>query len=76
MVLSTLIFSLQGFDLVSSLGLAVGTFSSTGNVVASTLVAPAEQWPSDSALLTVAGFGLLARIELLVVLAAFGRSKW
>jgi len=76
MMLSTLAFSLQDFDLVSSLGLAVGIFSSTGNVVTSSISLPEGQIPSDTTLLTLSVVGLLARIELLVVLAAFGRNKW
>lgn len=72
LVIATLLFAMQGVSLDSSLGLAVGAFSSTGNVVA----VSAGEAPTDTIMLTIAAIGLLARIELLVVLAAFSRSSW
>lgn len=71
LVASAIIFSLHNIELAQALGLAVGTFSSTGNLVAQALDAP-----SDGLLGMVAFFALAARIELLVVLAALQRSSW
>ncbi len=71
LVVSAIIFSLHGIALEQALGLAVGTFSSTGNLVAQALDAP-----SDGLLGIVALFALAARIELLVLLAALQHSRW
>lgn len=71
LVVSAIVFSLYGISLAKVLGLAVGTFSSTGN-----LVTQALDSPPDGLLAWIAFFALAARIELLVVLAAIQRGKW
>lgn len=75
LVLSSIVFSFQGIALDKSLGLAIGSFSATGNLVASS-VGGTGSLPSDSVLLTISALALVARVELLVVFAALGRSDW
>lgn len=75
-VAATLMFSLMDFELHRSLGLAIGAFSSTGNLVMSSLATQTGAPPSELALALLAIVSIIARIELLVVLAIFGRSKW
>lgn len=70
-VTASLVFSLFGIGMAESLGLAVGAFSSTGNLVAQSMGEP-----QSGLLMAIAGFALLARIELLVVLAAITRKNW
>lgn len=72
LVVATLLFSAQGVSFTSSLGLAVGAFSSTANIVRQSIDGP----PPDGVLLTVSAVALAARIEMLVLLAAFGRHRW
>lgn len=72
LVVAILLFSLQGVDFTSSLGLAVGSFSSTANIVQDA----ARPAVTDGVALTIGAVALAARIELLVLLAAFGRHRW
>lgn len=73
---AAMLFSVHGFALDHSLGLAIGGFSSTASLITS-LTAHNEiaQW-SDETITTLSLVALLGRIELLAVLAAFGRSNW
>ncbi len=71
-VVATLVFALNGYGLDQSLSLAVGAFSATANVVSN--ASGAE--PSDGAVLALAVTGFLARVELLVALAAVTRDSW
>lgn len=71
LVAASLVFSLFDVGLAQSLGLAVGAFSSTGNLVGLNMGDA-----SNGLTLAVAAFALLARIELLVVLAAIARKNW
>jgi len=75
-MLATITFSLQGINLVSSLEMSVGAFSSTANLVTLALDLPIGESPSNATMLTLSILSLVARIELLVVLAIFSRIKW
>lgn len=72
LVVATILFSLQGIDFASSLGLATGAFASTANLVNDAV----DPQMSESVRLTIAAVTLAARIELLILLAAFGRHSW
>lgn len=76
LMVATLIFSAQDIGLADALGMAVGSFSSTANLVALAVDLPPGEAPTDLLMLTIAAVGLLARIELLVILAAFNQSRW
>lgn len=75
-VVSAILFSAQGIGLQQSLGLAVGAFSATANLVTSALGLPAGERPPDSLLMLIAGIGIIARVELLVLVAAFRPRTW
>ena len=72
----TLVLSLLGVNLVSALGASVGAFSSTANLLVSSLNLPVGEMPSDAIMISLSILSLIARIELLVVLAIFSRVKW
>lgn len=74
-VLAMMFFSMQGVELSSSLWLAVGAFSSTGNLVAGAIRDSFEGIPPANTMLTISVVAVAARIELLVVLAAIARTK-
>jgi len=74
-VLATIILSLQGIDLAAGLGIAVGTFSSTGNLVSQSLAASGQQDPSRIVMLSIAILGVVSRIEIVVLLAAIVRTR-
>ncbi len=73
---ATILFSLNNYDLSSSLSLAVGAFSSTANIVEIGFLNSGGERPSDITLYLLSFFALIARIELLVLLAALSRLKW
>ncbi len=75
-MLATLIFSFLGQSFIASLSMSVGAFSSTANLVTSSYAGVDVQMPSNAILLTLSALSLLARIELLVILAIFSRIKW
>lgn len=73
---AAILFSTQGHGLAQSLGLAVGSFSSTANLVTTSLHLQPDEIPAATTLLLTSVLGILARVELLVVLAAFRRGAW
>lgn len=73
---ATIAFSIQGVDLAASLGLSIGSFSSTGNLVTTSLDMAEQSTPSGSIMLIISAVGLAARIEFLIILAAFSRNDW
>ncbi len=73
---ATLLFSVNDFDLSSSLSLAVGSFSSTGNLVSMGLDLERGAVPSNMALGILSFVAIISRIELLVLLAALSQLKW
>lgn len=75
-VVSTLLFSLNGLSLIDSLGAAIGAFSSTGNLLEGSLQVPGNALPDTRSLGLAALIALFGRVEFLVILATFGRSKW
>ncbi len=75
-MLAALIFSFLGVNLSSSLSMAVGAFSSTANLITTTYIPPVGELPSNAIMITLAILSLLARVELLVVLAMFSKIKW
>ncbi len=75
-MVATLLFSINSFDLSSSLSLAVGAFSSTGNLVSMGLGLESGEAPSNMVLLLLSFISFIARIELLVLLAAISHLKW
>lgn len=74
-VVATIVLSLQGIDLAAGLGIAVGAFSSTGNLVSQSLASAGQQVPSPFVMLSIALLALVSRIELVVLLAAVVRAK-
>ena len=75
LTIGILLFALQGAELPYAMALASGSFSQVGNIVNGGLAAfPAGEVP-DTALLTIAALSAVARIEILVVLAAFASLK-
>lgn len=70
------LFSIAGHDFLNAMALSVGAFSNVGNLVQEHLyVAEIDGIPAAS-LLLVSLAGIAGRVEVLVILAAFGRSRW
>ncbi len=75
-VLTSILFASLGHDFISALTLAVGSFSSIGNLVSQNLfTTPAPGVPVLS-LVTIGLSGIAGRVELLVILAALSRNRW
>ncbi|WMT90505.1 potassium transporter TrkG [Pelagibacterium sp. H642] len=71
-----LLFAAQGHGLPAAMALAVGAFSQVGNLAASAIPGLSEGVVSDGTLLTLSALALVARIEILVLLAAITGNRW
>ncbi|WP_404404040.1 potassium transporter TrkG [Pelagibacterium halotolerans] len=71
-----LLFAAQGVALPGAMALATGSFSQVGNIVTSALPGLSVGAVPDATLLTIAGLAIIARIEILVVLAALTGNRW
>lgn len=71
-----LLFATQGHGLPAAMALAAGAFSQVGNLVASAVPGLSEGIASDETLLTISALALVARIEILVLLAAITGNRW
>lgn len=70
------IFAAQGYELPAAMALATGAFSQVGNVLVSAAPELADGGVSNPTLLTIAILGAVARIEILVLLAALAGNRW
>jgi len=75
-VLISILFALLGHDFISALTLAVGSFSSIGNLVSESLFSAGGQGVPALSLVTIGLTGIAGRVELLVILAALSRKRW
>lgn len=71
-----LIFSAQGHHLPAAMALATGAFSQVGNLVTSAMPGLEQGVASDGTLLTISALAVVARIEVLVLLAALAGNRW
>ena len=71
-----LAFAAQGYGLPSAMALATGAFSQVGNLLTSAIPGLSEGAASEATLLTISALALLARIEILVLLAALAGNRW
>ncbi|MCD7061000.1 potassium transporter TrkG [Pelagibacterium xiamenense] len=71
-----LLFAAQGVALPDAIALATGAFSQVGNMVSGALPGLGVGAVPDATLLTIAGLAIIARIEILVVLAAVTGNRW
>lgn len=77
MVVSLMIlFSIAGHEFIDSMALAVGAFSNVGNLVQEHLYVEHLGGIPQASLILVSIAGIAGRVEVLVILAAFGRSRW
>lgn len=71
-----LIFSAQGYMLPDAIALGMGSFSQAGNLIGQAVPDLHLGAVSNGTLLTISLFALIARIEILVVLAALAGNRW
>jgi len=71
-----MLFALNGHGFAGSMSMAVGAFSATGNLVEPNLITESGEGIPLSSLMLVSLAGIAGRVEVLVILAAFGRSRW
>lgn len=71
-----LLFALQGHALPNAIGLGAGAFSQVGGLVDDAVPGLTQGAVSDGTLLTIAGLALVARVEILIVLAAIAGKRW
>lgn len=71
-----LVFSAQGYGLPSAMALATGAFSQVGNLVTSAIPGLSRGAAADGTLLTISALAVVARIEILVLLAAIAGNRW
>lgn len=76
LTVALLAFAIQGYMLPEAFALATGAFSQVGNLVAFGLEGQELAAASDATLLTIAALATIARIEILVLLAAFAGNRW
>lgn len=76
LTIAILLFAAAGYDLPSAMALASGTFSQVGNLVSGTLPGLQHNAVPEPVLMLIAVLSLIARIEILVVLAAFAGKRW
>lgn len=76
LTVALLAFAAQGHMLPEAFALATGAFSQVGNLVAYGLEGQGLASASDATLLTIAAVATVARIEILVLLAAFAGNRW
>ncbi len=76
LVVAMAILAALGHEFTSSLALAVGAFTSTGSLVSQNLFSIEGGGVPLSSLLWLSIVGILGRVELLVLLAAFSRNRW
>ncbi|WP_417581510.1 potassium transporter TrkG [Pelagibacterium sp.] len=74
--IALLIFAAQGHSLPAAMAIAAGSFSQVGNVVDSAIPGLSQGVASDATLLTISALAAIARIEILVVLAAITGNRW
>lgn len=74
--IALLLFAAQGHSLPSAMALAAGAFSQVGNLVDSAVPGLSQGAVSDSTLLTLSALAAVARMEILVVLAAIAGNRW
>lgn len=75
-VVFMILFSISGHAFIDSMALSVGAFANVGNLVGAHLYVPEIGGIPSSSLLLVSLAGVAGRVEVLVILAAFGRSRW
>lgn len=73
---ATLVFAAQGYGLPEASSIAVGAFAQTASVVAEALPDLHSGGVSGATLLAISALGVVARIEILVVLAALAGNRW
>ncbi|WP_147276062.1 potassium transporter TrkG [Pelagibacterium lacus] len=71
-----LLLAAQGHALPEAMALSAGAFSQVGNLVAGAAPGLMEEGGSDGTLMILMGIALIARIEILVVLAALAGDRW
>ncbi len=75
-MLMTTLFAALGHGFTASLSLAVGGFATVGNLVSDNLFTTSTPGVPVLTLVGVSLAGVVGRIELLVILAAFSRNRW
>lgn len=75
-VVLMVLLSVSGHSFIDSMALSVGAFANAGNLVGPHLHVEAIGGTPGSSLILVSLAGIAGRVEILVVLAAFGRSRW
>lgn len=71
-----LFFAAQGHALPAAMALSAGAFSQVGNLLASATPGLTEGIASDETLLTISALAVVARVEILVLLAAITGNRW
>ena len=74
--IGVLIFAALGHGLPTAMALAAGAFAQVGNLVGDAVPGLEQGAASDATLLTIAALTTIARIEILVVLAALTGDRW
>ena len=75
-MLMTALFASLGHNFVAALSLSVGGFATVGNLVSDNLFSTSAPGVPVLSLVGVSLAGVVGRIELLVILAAFSRNRW
>ena len=76
LTMALMIFAAQGHSLPAAMAIAAGAFSQVGNLVDSAIPGLSQGVASDATLLTISAVAAIARIEILVVLAAITGNRW
>lgn len=76
LTIAILLFAAQGHGLASAMALAAGSFSQVGNLLTSAVPGLSQGVASNETLLTISALAVVARIEILVVLAALTGNRW
>ena len=71
-----LVFAAQGYPLPSAMALATGAFSQVGNLLTAAIPGLSHGMASEGTLLTISTLALVARIEILALLAALAGNRW
>lgn len=76
LTIGIILFAAQGYELGAAMTLANGAFAQVGSLVFAAAPGMSDGVVSDWTLMTIAALGTIARIEILVFLAAFAGKRW